>query len=727
MHWRLPLFGLSLLVALVLASPESSRELVDRGIKAAARKDFVAAEESFQLAIRQDPGHQRAYKLLGLLYATQSRYVAAEEPFRKACNLAPKDEEAWYYLGHLYFNLNRFEDSQRVFEQASRIGNESSRLLSGLGLTLEVLGRISEAEDRFKIASRRGDKAALRLYGQFLFRQGRLEESRRKLREAGDTAGIERVERAIRAQPRIRVRPPAEPVQFRSTALDMRVQNGGTAQKHLIETMLAGVAVFDYDRDGWPDLFVANGAAVPSLEKTSAAFHNRLYRNNRDGTFTEVTAIAGVAGSGYSMGVAAADYDNDGFTDLFVAGVRRNLLYHNKGSGRFEEISQEAGVAGDGKWSVAAGWFDYDRDGLLDLFVVRYVEWNPDSEPFCGDPKSNARSYCDPRLYRPLANVLYRNEGNSTFRNVSVTSGIAVSLGKGMGVAFGDYDKDGWIDVFVANDTVPNFLFRNLADGRFEEVALAAGVGYNGDGKAVSSMGVDFRDYDNDGYEDLFITALSNETFTLFRNIGNAGFQEASQVARLSAATLLLSGWSTGFYDFNNDGHKDIFTANGHVNDNIQSSSSLRSSQLNIIFVSRGNGTFDPVPVSGFGLHRGAAFGDFNRDGLIDVVVTALNEPPKVLWNNTKTSNQWLDVKLIGRRSNRDGIGASLRLTSADGFQWNRVTTSVGYAGSSEVIVHFGLGAQTVVTRVEVDWPSGRHQVLHDVRSNQRLIAEEPY
>ena len=427
------------------------------------------------------------------------------------------------------------------------------------------------------------------------------------------------------------------------------------------------------------------------------------------------------------MGVAAADYDNDGWTDLYVTGVRENILYRNRGDGTFKEVTKPAGVAGDGTWSVAAGWFDYDNDGLLDLFVVHYVDWKPAVEPFCGDPRTGLRSYCDPRLYEPLANTLYHNEGNGAFRDVSASSGIAASRGKGMGVAFGDFDGDGLVDIFVANDTVPNFLFRNLGKGKFEETALQAGVAYNGDGKAVSSMGVDFRDYDNDGLEDIFVTALSNETFTLFRNVGKGQFREATQAAHISAPSLPLSGWSTGLYDFNNDGQKDIFVANGHANDNAEVSSSVHSAQRNTVFINRGDGVFDLSELPGSGLHRGAAFGDLNRDGLIDIVVTGVNMRPYVLFNRTRTPNNWIELKLRGHRSNRDGIGANIHLVSAHSSQWNRIETSIGYGGSSEAIAHFGLGSDSIVSRAEIAWPSGVRQVLRDIHANQRIVVEEPF
>ncbi len=515
------------------------------------------------------------------------------------------------------------------------------------------------------------------------------------------------------------------------------VRNSASPEKHLIETMIAGVAVFDYNNDGWPDIYFVNGASEPALSKDDESFWNRLYRNNGDGTFTDVTKQAGVQGVGYGMGVAAGDFDNDGNEDLFVTGVNRNILYRNRGDGTFEDVTSGAGLGGssaEGKpWSVAAGWFDYDNDGLLDLFVVNYVRWNPAQERFCGDQSSGLRIYCHPEHYGGLPNTLYHNNGNGTFSDVSKQSGVAASIGKGMGVAFGDYDHDGRLDVFVANDTQPNFLFHNEGAGRFREVALEAGVAYNEDGRAISSMGADFRDYDNDGREDLFVSALENEVFPLFRNKGNNHFDDVARSTRLSRQLRHISGWSDGFYDFNNDGYKDLFIAAGDVQNNAEATSNRSSKQRNIVLANRHDGTFaDVSPQAGdtfqtTGLHRGAAFGDFDGDGRIDVVVTRLNEAAELFRNISEPDTHWLDVRLIGRRSNRDGIGALVHVVGTSGLQqWNRVTTSVGYGCSSDRTVHFGLGPDTVARELTVEWPSGQIQRLRQIAGGRRITIQEP-
>jgi hypothetical protein len=519
------------------------------------------------------------------------------------------------------------------------------------------------------------------------------------------------------------------PIRFREVAhsagLDFVLQNNPTSRKHMIETMPGGVAAFDYNNDGRTDIFFTNGASVPSLEKDAPRFFNRLYRNDGGMRFTDVTSEAGIAGAGYSMGAAAADYNNDGHTDLFVAGVYRNMLYRNQGNGKFEDVTDAAGIKSD-KWSVAAGWFDYDNDGWLDLFVVNYAHWTPDFDRYCGERDRNLRVYCHPKYFEGLPNTLYRNRRDGTFEDVTVKAGIAAHIGRGMSVAFADYDQDGLMDVFVTNDNMPNFLFHNQGDGTFKEVALEAGVALTNYGKPVASMGADFRDYDNDGFPDLNITALAGETFPLFKNLGKGLFQDATHQSRLAKLTSSRSGWSNGFFDFNNDGWKDLFVANSDVNDLIDLFQSTHYKQPNTLLVNLGDGTFQDVSAeAGFTLaraHRGSAFADFNNDGRIDIVVSALGEPAELWENISPDLNHWLVLRLIGTRSNRDGIGAVIRL----GNQSNHVTTAVGYASSSPQAVHFGTGKIEKIEQIEIRWPSGIVQVLRNVAANQVLEVREP-
>jgi len=509
-----------------------------------------------------------------------------------------------------------------------------------------------------------------------------------------------------------------------------------TPNKNQPETMVAGVGLLDYDNDGYLDVYFVNGAAIPSLQKDSPRYWNRLFHNNRDGTFTDVTEAAGVKGEGYGMGVAIGDYDNDGWPDIFVANVTRNQLFHNNHDGTFTEVTARAGVAGaslDGRkmWSVAAGWFDFDNDGRLDLFVSNYCKWEVNKDPYCG-PNPQLRAYCHPKNYEPLPNTLYHNNGDGTFTDVSAAMGIDKSYGKGMGVAFADYDHDGFTDVFVANDNAPNLLFHNLGGKRFEEVAMQAGVAYPESGAFISGMGADFRDVDNDGWEDIWHTAIEGETFPLFHNTRNGQFTEVTMAAGLAHASRDMSGWSNGVFDFDNDGWKDLMVVRGNVQDNLALMSTRHSEEPNSVFRNLGNGRFEDASTSAGpdftrpAAHRGVAFGDLDNDGRIDAVVTVLNGPAKYFHNVSPGGNHWILLRLVGVKSNRMGLGARVTITAEDGSrQWNHATTSTGYGASSDPRVHFGLGSSKTVTRIEIAWPSGIHQVLHNVAADRIVTITE--
>ncbi len=523
--------------------------------------------------------------------------------------------------------------------------------------------------------------------------------------------------------------PAASAVRFRNVAVaaGMRFvyQHSPTPEKHYIESAPAGVAVFDYNGDGKPDIFFTNGARTPSLDKSGEQFANRLFRNDGGMKFTDVTAEAGVRGVGYAMGAAAADYDNDGHVDLFVAGVRQNQLLRNRGDGRFEDVTVKAGIA-SGDWAAAAGWFDYDNDGRLDLLVVNYVQWSADNNRYCGDQARGVRTYCHPRFSQGLPNRLYHNRGDGTFEDVSERSGLLKYVGKGMSVAFADYDHDGRLDAFITNDTVPNFLFHNKGDGTFADTALLAGVSVPESGRPVSAMGTDFQDYDNDGWEDLTFTALAGETFPLFRNDTHGGFIETTQPSGIARLTSKLSGWCIVQADFDNDGRKDIFTANSQANDRIGETESSSWKQPNSLFLNAGQGRFvDGTPGSGLAeavaAHRGCGVADFDGDGRLDVVVLTLGEPAELWQNQTTTPAHWLIVKPIGTKSNRDGIGARVIV----GNQVRTMTTAVGYASSSHAGVHFGLGGAATVPRVEVQWPSGARQVIENVKADRVVEVKE--
>lgn len=501
------------------------------------------------------------------------------------------------------------------------------------------------------------------------------------------------------------------------------------------ELMVGGVGVLDYNNDGCMDIFFTNGADLPSLKKTGPEYSNRLFRNNCDGTFTDVTEKVGVAGEGYSMGVAVGDYDNDGFPDIFVAGVNRNILYHNRGDGTFEDVTEKAHLGGVdphyGKlWSVSAAWVDVDNDGWLDLVVTNYVQWDAQHEPVCGSPQQQL--YCRPDAYHDTPNQLFRNNHDGTFTDITASSGLGAYLGKGMGVAVADYDGDGLMDIFVTNDSVPNFLFHNLGRGKFEEVAMLAGVALNDNGRPVASMGADFRDVDNDGRPDLLFTAMFNDTFSFFRNTGKSpAFEDDTASSGLALVTRRLTGWGLGFYDFDNDGFKDLFTSDSHfpaLDRYLGSAAALPNS----VFRNLGNGRFQDVSETAgpdfqiVGQHRGVAFADFDNDGRVDAVVANVNGPARLFHNVTPNAGHWLALKLIGTRSNRDGIGAKVSVTLPDRKLYNHCTTSVGYASSSEPLVRFGLGRETAAKLVEIQWPSGQTQKLHDVKADQTLKVREP-
>ncbi len=512
--------------------------------------------------------------------------------------------------------------------------------------------------------------------------------------------------------------------------------NSPTPNKNLPETMLAGVAMLDYDNDGYLDIYFVNGAAIPSLKKDSPKYWNRLFHNNHDGTFTDVTEKAGVKGEGYGIGVAVGDYDNDGWPDIFVANVTKNQLLHNNHDGTFTDVTDKAGVGGavlDGKkmWAVSAGWFDYDNDGRLDLFVSNYCKWEVNKDPFCG-PNPNLRTYCHPKNYAPLPNTLYHNNGDGTFTDVSAPAGIGQIRGKGMGVAFADYDHDGFMDVFVANDNAPNMLFHNLGGKKFEEVALQTGVAYPDSGSYMSGMGADFRDIDNDGYDDIWVTGFEGDTFPLFRSRGKAGdFTEVTGVAGLAGVTRPMSGWSNGIFDFDNDGWKDLLVARGHVIDNIASISMRKPEEPNSVLRNLGNGKFQDVSAgagSGFQRalpHRGVAFGDVDNDGRIDAVASVLQGSAQYFHNISQNGNHWILLKLVGVTSNRMGLGSQVRIATDGGVQYNHATTSTGYACSSDPRVHFGLGSSKVVKEIDITWPSRIHQTLHNVPANQILTITE--
>jgi hypothetical protein len=531
--------------------------------------------------------------------------------------------------------------------------------------------------------------------------------------------------------------PAPSPIRFELHGLPFRLENDETPAKNAPETMPGGVAVLDYNGDGRPDIFLTNGANLASLHKDSPKYRNRLFRNDGHGVFTDVTDAAGVAGSGYDMGVAVADYDNDGYPDLFVAGLHHSTLYHNNGNETFTDVTLRSGLETSLNrpdpqygplWAITAAWVDVNNDGRLDLFVVNYMRWSYDIHPLCRF--QGVADYCNPKFYKGQPNQLFLNRGDGTFQDVSQAWGIRQHVGKGMGAGVADYDLDGRPDLFVTNDASYNSLFHNLGN-RFEEVAFETGVALPEDGNFISGMGLDFRDFNNDGYPDIVFVALNNQTFPLFQNTGKGDFREVTGPSGMRDASLPMSGFGAGFYDFDNDGWKDLFVTRGHVESISMPSQPV--DQYNTVFHNPGSGGkwvalteeagLDAAPAA---RHRGCAFGDFDGDGRVDVVATALGQEAEIWMNRSENSGHWLDIALRGTKSNRDGIGARVKVVTKSGAQYNHMTTSVGYASSSDGPVHFGLGADSRAERIEIRWPSGVVQTLAGVDGDQILRVMEP-
>lgn len=516
--------------------------------------------------------------------------------------------------------------------------------------------------------------------------------------------------------------------------IDFVHQAPHTSRKYLMDTMGSGVALFDCDNDGRLDIFLVNGApygdptppgTIP--QKTEPKYWNRLYHQKADGTFEDITEKAGLQGVGYGYGVAVGDYDNDGNEDLYVTGYGGNRLYHNDGNCKFTDVTNTAGVGGSG-WSTSAAWVDLNNDGLLDLVVLRYVTWDW-NDLWCGTPDN--RGICHPDNFPPITMLVYHNDGNGHFTEEAHKLGLDVPA-KALGIAIGDYDQDGRIDLFVANDSMPEFLFHQKKDGTFEEVGLVSGVAVNEAGRTYAGMGVDFADFNNDGWPDLIIGDLANQQYNLYVNNGDGTFNYASFSWGVGRISMLHSGWSLRFLDYDNDGWKDLLIAQGHDLDTIEKSfPNLHYREPMMLLRNTGKKFVDVSGISSDIFHeawvaRGMAVGDLNNDGRIDAVVSTNNGPAHVLLNLTETKNHWITLLLVGHKSNRDGIGAQVKIVTSQGSQWGTVTTASGYLSSSDRRLHFGLGTTVTVQRIEIRWPSGIQQVLLNVLGDRQVTIDEP-
>jgi hypothetical protein len=522
---------------------------------------------------------------------------------------------------------------------------------------------------------------------------------------------------------------PESNVQFKDVTTEAGIQfrhvHGGSGEKYFVETMGSGAAFLDYDNDGDQDLYLVNSSILPGFESEEIP-RNLLFRNEGDGTFTDITDGAGVGDTGYGMGAAVGDVNNDGYLDIYVTNFGPNLLYRNNGNGTFTDIAQEAGVA-DTLWGTSAAFADVDGDGFLDLYVCNYVDFTFQNHKFCSDAFKKYRSYCHPDQYNGVPDLLYRNNGDGTFSDVTSAAGIYSMKGKGLGVVPFDYDNDGDFDLYIANDSVRNFLYQNNGDGTFSDVALLTGTSHNEEGKTEAGMGTDFGDYDNDGFFDLFVTNLDQETNTLYHNEGGDHFTDASYLSGLGKPSLIYVGWGTNFFDYDNDGDADLFITNGHTDTFL----TYTYSQRDLLFSNNGDGIFVDFSITSgeyfktAKVGRGTAIADYDNDGDVDLFITNSNDTPNLLRNDGGGQHNWLIVKTVGTKSNRDGIGARIKVITGDLIQMDEVKSGSSYLCQNDLRLHFGLGKRKKVDGLEIRWPSGLVETYGKTEVNQILVVVE--
>jgi len=517
-----------------------------------------------------------------------------------------------------------------------------------------------------------------------------------------------------------------------SAGITFRHDNAASPEKYLIETMGSGCGWIDFDQNGLFDIYLVNGAAT-QVYKPQFPLRSALYRNNGDGTFTDVTTKAGVGAEGlFGMGIAVGDYDNDGFPDLFVLGYGRCILYHNNGDGTFTDVTARAGVENIGRWASSAAWFDYDNDGRLDLVIANYVDWSPERNFYCGDRGPGMRSYCHPDDFHGQAPTLFHNNGDGTFTDVSKSSGIGLKGGNGLGVVTFDYDNDGWQDIFIANDHMPNYLFHNNRDGTFREVGYLAGVSVSADGQFEAGMGTDAADTTGTGRMDLIVAHLDMQLARVYQNSGDGTFEDATFRSKISYATYHISTFGTRFMDYDNDGWCDLFMANGHVLDNIERyHADTKYAEPKMMFRNTGRGVFENVSdqlgpdFQSPRVSRGAALGDFDNDGDLDILINNCGQAPQLLRNDGGNSNHWLEIFLIGTKSNRDGVGARVKVTAGDRVLYEQRKGGMSYQSAQDPRLHFGLSQHSSVDSVEIAWPSGITTKLSNLKADQIIAVKE--
>ncbi len=559
----------------------------------------------------------------------------------------------------------------------------------------------------------------------------RSQVSRRDLLKYMGAAGL-----GLTAHGLLRATPPTSAITFvdvaRSVGITFQHDNAASPEKYLIETMGSGCGWIDYDQNGLLDLYLVNGAAT-RLYSPKQKLRSALYRNNGDGSFTDITLKAGVGAEGlFGMGVAVGDYDNDGFPDLFVLGYGRCILYHNNGDGTFTDVSAHARVENSGRWASSAAWFDYDNDGRLDLVIANYVDWSPEHNFYCGDQGPGMRSYCHPDDFHGQPPTLYHNNGDGTFTDVSKSTGVGLKAGNGLGIVTFDYDDDGWQDIFIANDHMPNFLFHNNRDGTFREVGYAAGVAVSADGQFEAGMGTDAADASGSGRLDLVVTHLDMQLARFYQNLGDQNFDDATLRSKIGYATYHMSGFGARFMDYDNDGARDLFMANGHVLDNIERyHAEIRYAEPKLMFHSNGHGAFENVS-DRLGpdfllprVSRGVAVGDFDNDGDLDILVNNNGQAPQLLRNDGGNANHWLEILLIGTKSNRDGVGARVKVSTGDLILYDQRKGGMSYQSAQDPRLHFGLGSRSNVDAIEIRWPSGSVTRLGSLRSDQIIAIKE--